>query len=753
MNVNKAASFDESQHPRDADGKFGQGGGDKPPPLPAGHGLRDATADANLLSPRKPRQPKDKAPSSTRGLRDATADAKLIRPKATKTPEERAAARASLAELQARNVEARAKLDQMKAHNEALKQIMEESKAAHAAHMARIMQQKDELNQAHARVARAHAGLKEADGHAQRKDKIVGQMERSAKWESAEPAAFEAELKRRMAKVTKAEGAPSPASTYHQEFRDKARAQLPAQTYDRIHVQARGAAGGRARRPKVKPAPVLQVVRFDGAAHDEESAKQWAEVNHLPEGEWAHERQGRYVEKILGPFTGPSTEVSLAPGVTAVYGAPKGKMARRGSLVQQVSKMFRRMLRGAATEEERVAKDDSTDNPPAARAPMGDAVDLALLEACDPEMGQLLSAHRLVAGMDYLLQDASDMSVADARQAASQQLEQFPTTYDAVMAGSGLDTGHLQGLDLDLACGDQRAAGALGVDTYPHDYGVMIHDVALGLPFPDGSARAIWFAAPTDWDPSDTPALLDETRRVLAPGGRLHLSAVAPPAESWLGFSRVPDDGGAGWVQYLRVAIPIPSIPGGDPSCVFDDPTMPVEIQVALAEQRTAPAELAMANLIHKRGGEVHQAGGEVAPAPLPVMRAMAAVSPESRVIPIAKADKAKQLVYGVVLAPNEIDTQQDYMEASEIEAAAHRYLLTSRVVGSEHGKAIPATPVESFIAPVDMDMDGPLGLQKVTKGSWVLGVKIHDPKLWEKVMQGEYTGFSVGGFGLRAPG
>lgn len=120
------------------------------------------------------------------------------------------------------------------------------------------------------------------------------------------------------------------------------------------------------------------------------------------------------------------------------------------------------------------------------------------------------------------------------------------------------------------------------------------------------------------------------------------------------------------------------------------------------------------------------------------------------RIVPILKASKHKQIVYGVVIEPDTIDAQDDVMEAHEIEAAAHRYLTKSRVVGGEHSKPIMAEPLESFIAPQDFEMTGQNGPQLVKKGSWVLGVRINDPKEWQKVLDGDYTGFSVGGLGAR---
>jgi hypothetical protein len=112
----------------------------------------------------------------------------------------------------------------------------------------------------------------------------------------------------------------------------------------------------------------------------------------------------------------------------------------------------------------------------------------------------------------------------------------------------------------------------------------------------------------------------------------------------------------------------------------------------------------------------------------------------------ILKADDEKQLVYGVVLEPETVDTQGDVISADEIEKAAHRFLVKSRVISDRHSKKADAEVVESYVAPDAFEMGG----QKVKKGSWVLGVHVSDSKLWSAIKQGEYQGFSVGGFGVR---
>lgn len=122
----------------------------------------------------------------------------------------------------------------------------------------------------------------------------------------------------------------------------------------------------------------------------------------------------------------------------------------------------------------------------------------------------------------------------------------------------------------------------------------------------------------------------------------------------------------------------------------------------------------------------------------------------KSSKVRVVKRDKARQLVYGVVLVPNEVDIQEDTITAEEIEKTAHSYMAKSRVIGANHERQMDAHVVESYIAPCDLKFKALDGDQVVPKGSWVIAVKVSDPGEWAKVERGDYEGFSVGGEGLR---
>ncbi|NRS51788.1 XkdF-like putative serine protease domain-containing protein [Brevibacillus sp. HB2.2] len=122
---------------------------------------------------------------------------------------------------------------------------------------------------------------------------------------------------------------------------------------------------------------------------------------------------------------------------------------------------------------------------------------------------------------------------------------------------------------------------------------------------------------------------------------------------------------------------------------------------------------------------------------------------PLQKDIRIAKADKAKQIVYGVVYEPDTEDTHEDQMTAEEIEKAAHGFMERQNTynIDKQHDLDVDkGYVVESYIAPVDLE----LGDQEIKKSSWVAGVKVTDADTWEQIEKGEITGFSMWGVGKR---
>ncbi|RYF12795.1 MAG: hypothetical protein EOO40_00380 [Deltaproteobacteria bacterium] len=497
-----------------------------------------------------------------------------------------------------------------------------------------------------------------------------------------------------------------PKETYHEAFVRTAKEQLPGWQHEELHRVARSSAGGHA---------TVAARRF---GKDPKQA-------HLDE-----------IELLKARLTHLQGEVTKMSPLASEVHVPVPMQDKRKVPVKLSGNALAQAM---ATEAMRIDKAQS------------DAADLAdinsenLLPPQDsvlPTTGPLpeaavplVRANRLVAGMDWFGQmDGVDAEQARAR--ASRMLLDKPSAFDGM--GTTPRTDRLPGLMLDYGAGTAREPGYIGIDLGTFgDYGVALHDLNLPLTqMPDASVRSIRLVnsieaiLDSDGAIGDPTALLLDIQRLLMVGGELFYQGAEPLFEAdcvWPtpGLMLDTQSGEPGTVvqqTFVRVPMRVPAYHGADPDYSPAE-DMPLDVALAMQAYNAAPARLAMANLVNKAAHKVVQ---------------------------IAKADDDKRICYGVVLEPHSADGQGDVMTPEDIEAAAHGYLSTSRVIGSEHGAPIDAVPIESFIAPQNLTFDGPQGRTTVTKGSWVMGVKVINDDHWQMVKAGDYTGFSVGGYGLR---
>jgi hypothetical protein len=131
---------------------------------------------------------------------------------------------------------------------------------------------------------------------------------------------------------------------------------------------------------------------------------------------------------------------------------------------------------------------------------------------------------------------------------------------------------------------------------------------------------------------------------------------------------------------------------------------------------------------------------------------------------PFFKMDEEKRIVYGVVLEPYYVDSQGDWFDEEEIENAMYKFMEEYQILTIQHqdrmGRQTPVMTdelskdweshwnlsiAESYRAPVDFELFD----QKIRKGSWVMAVKVHDDKEWQRVKKSGLTGFSIGGMAL----
>lgn len=132
--------------------------------------------------------------------------------------------------------------------------------------------------------------------------------------------------------------------------------------------------------------------------------------------------------------------------------------------------------------------------------------------------------------------------------------------------------------------------------------------------------------------------------------------------------------------------------------------------------------------------------------------------------VAILKADSSQdeRYVLGIVLEPNngkdgaplDPDAQKDIYDALEIQATAHAFMSDFQQIGLMHERLISkgVRILESYIAPVDFEIEGRYGRQQVRKGSWLLALRILSDAVWSDIKDGTLTGFSIGGDARRIP-
>jgi 8-oxo-dGTP pyrophosphatase MutT (NUDIX family)/SAM-dependent methyltransferase len=407
---------------------------------------------------------------------------------------------------------------------------------------------------------------------------------------------------------------------------------------------------------------------------------------------------------------------------------------------------------------------------PADRNILLKALGLVGKEASEDPLSDLLDMQDLIAGVDWEMECNGETDVDDAKEIAAENLEEDPNYYNEKWVNSAYqeDDDSIEdtkdhfigdGLNLDIGSGHARQPGHIGIDLYPYDKATLIHDAAMKLPFPDGSAKSVRLVNSLhhmDELADDPASLLEEIKRVLGPGGILYYEGpnaldVPDGMEETHRVEAVQksEDNSSVWTKQRIGKIPDPATADDAYPGINID-----EYQTLPSDQMLAAEQLGYywSDASSSRSGNAaagYSSQGVVKSKEERQKKIQKALI--QKFVPICKADKARQIVYCVVLAPEENDLQDDFMMADDIEQAAHGYLEKSRVVGAMHKKQIDGVVVESYIAPVDFDFQSDaFGPQNVKKGSWVVGLKINDPKEWAKVEDGEYTGVSVGGMGLR---
>ena len=110
-----------------------------------------------------------------------------------------------------------------------------------------------------------------------------------------------------------------------------------------------------------------------------------------------------------------------------------------------------------------------------------------------------------------------------------------------------------------------------------------------------------------------------------------------------------------------------------------------------------------------------------------------------------------ERYVLGIVLVPETADSQGDIYSHEEVRKAAHEFMEYAGALGKQHQEVVSRDKLrilENYIVPADFEADG----EQVTKGTWLMGIRVVDDELWGSVKKGSFTGFSIGGKAYRRP-
>lgn len=119
---------------------------------------------------------------------------------------------------------------------------------------------------------------------------------------------------------------------------------------------------------------------------------------------------------------------------------------------------------------------------------------------------------------------------------------------------------------------------------------------------------------------------------------------------------------------------------------------------------------------------------------------------------PIVFKNEEERIVYGPVLIPGEPDSDGEVVSKAKVREVAHKFMRDYQNVDVSHTLNNVASPVESYITPMDMTFKGRGGDDvQVPEGSWMMGAYVEADKEWEAAKTGELNGFSIMGVPKKA--
>lgn len=115
----------------------------------------------------------------------------------------------------------------------------------------------------------------------------------------------------------------------------------------------------------------------------------------------------------------------------------------------------------------------------------------------------------------------------------------------------------------------------------------------------------------------------------------------------------------------------------------------------------------------------------------------------------MAEAPEEERFIFGVVLVPDEPDSQDEIYSAEEVRKAAHAYMERANGVFKvmHNGRPVEGVKIlETYLTKTAETHGG----ETFPLGTWLMGARVTDDELWDDVRKGVFTGFSIGGTAIR---
>lgn len=117
--------------------------------------------------------------------------------------------------------------------------------------------------------------------------------------------------------------------------------------------------------------------------------------------------------------------------------------------------------------------------------------------------------------------------------------------------------------------------------------------------------------------------------------------------------------------------------------------------------------------------------------------------------VQIQKTDDERQVAVGIVMVPNEVDSQGDFERASTINTLSEDFMERLAKGTSQAGVMHVEFPGSETLTPVEnrvLSEPEKIGDEEYQPGTWVAGLKVKDDTVWGLIKNETLSGFSIGG-------